>query len=123
MSAIELDSTGEMARDRQGYTRIEGFDQIGQDLTWSVKVRAGEIPTDLQLGIAWLELLEAAVTDQILSQKVQEFLLTRAGVISVTVDATIDGLTRVASVTYRASASLDDLRRRTILNETVAVLI
>ena len=124
MSAIELDSTGELARGLQGYTRISGVPQIAQDLTWSVKLRAGEIATNITLGIAWFQLLEAAVTDAILGQKVQEFLLTRAGVTTASVDATIDGPTRVATVSYRASVSLDDLRRRTVqLSDTVSVLI
>lgn len=121
MSAIDLDADGEMVRDRQGFTRVEGLDQIVQDILWSTLGRGGEIPRDRTLFIPWIQLLEQAVEPQIVAQHVQEHILARAGVTTCTAEATLESSTRTALVTYRATISLDDLRQTVHLDESIVV--
>lgn len=125
MSVFQVDDSGELVRQGGGFVRLRGFEEIRQDVTVYLRLIRGEIPTRLDLGLPWLDLLGAAVSVEALEQLVAETgVLSRPGVVSVDdVQVTLAGVTRLTTVSYRAVTSLDDQRRRAILDaETVVPL-
>ena len=122
MSVYAVDpDTGELIRDRFGYTRIGGLDAIAQDLRIYLRLRQGEIPTRTDLGIPWGPILQAGVDESILGREVGAAVLTRPGIVQQSTSVEIDGTARSATVTYQATADLLDQRRRLALSEQVTV--
>lgn len=125
MSVFQVDDSGELVRDRRGFVRISGLEQIAQSCTVYLRLFKGEIPTRTDLGIDWLNVLGFGVTEDQLAQLVVERgVLSRPGVVAID-DTTveIDALTRVASITYQATVSLVDLRRRVLVDGRVEVTV
>lgn len=125
MSVFQLDpDTGALVRDRRGFTRISGLAAIAQDLRVYLRLRRGEIPTRTDLGLPWLTILQAGVNPGFLGRVVgEEGVLTRPAIVAQSTRVDIDGATRTATVTYRATADLLDQRRRLALSEQVVVQV
>lgn len=125
MSVFQVDDDGELVRDRRGFVRVSGLEQIAQGCTVYLRLLKGEIPTRVDLGMDWVNLLAVATTETAIAQEVAERgVLTRPGVIAVSdVQVEIDAETRGASVTYRGTASLADLRRRVLFDGSTTVAI
>lgn len=125
MSVFQVDDDGELVRDRRGFVRVSGLEEIAQGCTVYLRLLLGEIPTRLDKGIDWPNILAVATTETQLAQAVVERgVLTRPGVVAVddvTVD--IDAGTRTAAITYRATVSLQDLRRRVLVDGRVDVRV
>lgn len=125
MSVFQVDADGELVRDRRGFVRISGLEEIAQNCTVYLKLILGEIPTRIDKGIDWLNILAFAVTaDQLVQAVIERGVLSRPGVVSVddvTVD--LDGLERTAAIDYRATVSLADLRRRVLVDGRVDVRV
>jgi hypothetical protein len=118
MSVFQIDDQGELVRDRRGFVRIAGLEEIRQNCTVYPRLLKGEIPTRQDLGLDWPGLLAFGVTGDAIAQEVVErAILTRPGVVSVQdVAVTLGGAARTASVTYQATVSLADLRRRVLVD-------
>lgn len=124
MSVFSLDTTGDLTRDRAGFVRTSGLDAIAQDVRVYLRLRQGEIPSRIDLGIRWQLLLRAGVATGALEQEVGEHgVLSRPGVVAQETTVDLDGEARSAIVTVRATVSLDDQRRRQALALTILVTI
>lgn len=124
MSVFTVSTTGDLVRDRSGFTRTEGLDAVAQDIRVYLRLRQGEIPSRIDLGIRWQLMLRAGVALGALEQEIGERgVLSRPGVVSQDTTIDLDGEARSAEVTVRASVSLDDQRRRQALALTIPVEI
>jgi hypothetical protein len=124
MSVFVVDDSGDLVRDRQGYTRTSGLDAIAQDIRVYLRGRQGEIPTRTDLFLPWQPLLQAGVLPDAIEQVVGERgVLTRPGVVAQETAVEIDGTAREADVTVRAIVSLEDQRRRQALELQVPVTV
>jgi hypothetical protein len=114
-------TTGDLIRDRGGFTRISGHPAIVQDLQVYLRLRQGEIPSRLDLGIAWSPLLSSGAPPSLLGQVIGEAILSRPGVVAQECQVERDGVERLATVTYEAQASLADQRRRSTIADRVEI--
>jgi hypothetical protein len=114
-------TTGNLIRDRGGFTRISGHPAIVQDLQVYLRLRQGEIPSRLDLGIPWSPLLASGAPPSLLGQVIGEAILSRPGVVAQECQVDVDGQERLATVTYEAQASLADQRRRSTIADRVVV--
>jgi len=113
MSVFQVDDSGELVRDRQGFVRIRSLDEIAQGVTVRLRLLLGEIPTATNLGTRWLALMAFSTDETLVAQEVERRALSQPGVVAVDdITVTIDGSNRTASGQYRATVSVTDLRRR-----------
>lgn len=124
MSVFQVDADGELVRDRQGFVRVSGLEEIAQGCTVYLRLLLGEIPTRTDLGMDWPNIFAFGTTESTLAQAVVERgVLTRPGVVAVD-DVQVElSATRTAAVSYRATVSLQDLRRRVLLDGRTDVRI
>lgn len=123
MSVFQVDDDGELVRDRQGFVRVSGLEEIRQGITVRLRLFQGEIPTKTTAGMPWLALMSLPTTETQVAQTVAERgVLTQPGVVAVDdVSVVIDPLERWGEVTYSATGSLAELRRRVLIDGSVDV--
>lgn len=124
MSVFQVDADGELVRDRRGFVRVSGLDEIAQNCTVYLSLFLGEIPTRTDKGVDWPNILAFATSEDAIAQEVERGVLSRPGVVALDeVVVELDGLDRSAAISYRATASLADLRRRVLIDGRVDVRV
>lgn len=124
MSVFALDpETGDLQRDSRGFVRISGHEAIVQDLRVYLRLRQGEIPTRLDLGIPWSPLLSSGAPGSLVGQVVNEAVLSRPGIVAAQTTVEVDGPSRTAAVEYRAEVSLADQRRRATVEGQISIMV
>jgi len=122
MSVFQVDDSGELVRDRQGFVRIRSLDEIAQGVTVRLRLLLGEIPTATNRGTRWLALMAFSTDETLVAQEVERRALSQPGVVAVDdIAVTLDGSNRTASGQYRATVSVTDLRRRILYDGQIDV--
>lgn len=116
-------TTGDLVRDRGGFTRTSGHPAIVQDLRLYLRLRQGEIPTRLDLGIPWSPLLSSGAPGSLIGEVVGRAVLSRPGIVAQETTVEIDGPSRTVTITYEAQASLADQRRRATIAGQIDVTV
>lgn len=116
-------TTGDLVFDRGGPVMITGHAAIEQDLRLYLRLRQGEIPTRLDLGIPWSPLLSSGAPGSLIGEVVGRAVLSRPGIVAQETTVEIDGPSRTVTITYEAQASLADQRRRATIAGQIDVTV
>lgn len=120
MSQLQVNaSTGELVRSGGSFQRVDGAEEIAQHVRIGHRLIRGEIPTNLQLGMRFVGfMLGKGIPPARIEGEFIDDALAKPGVVSID-EISIDvGDDRVATVTYDATISVADARRRIPLHDT-----
>jgi hypothetical protein len=121
MSVFQVDATGALVRDAGGFVRTEGLDEIRQGVQTRTLLLRGEVPTDLSRGFPWPALLSSGTPAELLASRLRTYTDQAPGVVEILELTVTEPDDRAVSIAYRARVSLDDLRRSSVIEDSLGL--